>query len=113
MYTLVLVVDSISQPITAKNLLEKIGVVREESNGRCVVDGPKGMGDGWIAISPFDSTGHDYDPDNYERLKRLLLVNDIKHPNFFLVEGRDTTTSLANDLLKAMALLRGWQSLRS
>lgn len=102
MYTFIMVVDSVQNAITAKCLAGKIGFAREEPNGRFVVDGPGGVSDGWIAISSFDSTGHDYDPDNYERLKQLMLINDIKRPSFFLVEGRDTITSLASDLLNVL-----------
>ena len=102
MYTFRLVVDSAQQVFTAQGIAARIGVAREEIGGRSIVEGLNGPHDGWLAISAFNSDGYDCDEESYERLKILIEAIKINNPRFFLIEGRDTNSSLANDLLMSL-----------
>jgi hypothetical protein len=94
MYTFILIVDARFSPERAGDFLKNLGAVRLEPNGRYLVEGNGGMDDGWIAISHRDSIAEDYD----ERELQLIKKN-IQDPKFFLVEGRDTKTAFANNLV--------------
>lgn len=99
MYTFFLVIDSANQSITPKSIAARVGAATEETSGRCVVKGVNGPVDGWIAVSSFNSNGYDMVEESYEELKVAIEKLKMGKPLFFLVEGRDTNTSLADDLL--------------
>lgn len=102
MYTFILVIDSGNQSFTARSIAAKIGVATEEASGRTVVEGPNGPSDGWIAVSAFNSDGYDYPEENYEKIKMAIETARMEKPLFFLIEGRDTNTSLADDLVASL-----------
>ncbi|WP_206412547.1 hypothetical protein [Lysobacter enzymogenes] len=102
MYTFVLVVDSANHLFTAEKIAERVGNPNVEADGRSVVESPNGPRDGWIAVSAFNSEGYDYPEENYEILKAAIATAQMDKPLPFLIEGRDTNTSLANDLLTSL-----------
>lgn len=103
MYTFFLVIDSANQSITPRSIAARIGTPTEEASGRCVVEGANGPIDGWIAVSSFNSDGYDMVEENYETLKIAIQTAKMSKPLFFLIEGRDTNTSLADDLLASFS----------
>lgn len=72
------IADNVYQVFTA------IGSPRNETNGRIVVESPRGMEGGWIAFQPIENVQYDYEVDELEAIK-----SRIKNPSFFLIEGRD------------------------
>jgi hypothetical protein len=94
MYTFILIVDSPKEIERAGSFLGQLGAVQYESSGRSMVEAPSGAADGWIAIIPGNDVVSDYEPEDLAKIKQK-----VKHPQFFVVEGRDTTTSFANDFV--------------
>lgn len=92
MYVFFLMVEP---PVAANwpmQLLKRLGSVRRDDDGGFVVTARRGMDDGWIAVTQVDSV-----IESQQDMERVSSM--VKDPLFFMVEGRDTKTNFANQLL--------------
>jgi hypothetical protein len=97
MYTFILIVDSSAKPKCVSDFLRGLGEIKQQAGERRLVAGPNGMKDGWIAITPQDDVVTDFDADELAK-----VTAKISDPSYFVVEGRDTTTSFANDFVLSL-----------
>lgn len=91
MYTFFLMVEP---PVAADwpcQLLKRLGRVYRD-DGYFLVTAPAGMEDGWIAVSQVEPV-----MESQNDMEQVYSL--IKDPVRFMVEGRDTKTNYANQLL--------------
>jgi hypothetical protein len=86
MYDFVLMAADKSAPANAGDLLEKIGIVTKEAQGRYVVEGRNRREDGWICISRNDEAWRDLEEAEILEISTRLGV-PISDVHFFSVQG--------------------------
>jgi len=94
MYTFFLTMESPVASDWPVQILKNLGRVYQD-DGFLIVIAPAGMQEGWIAIS-------EVEPIMESQEHAALVHSVIKDPVRFMVEGRDTKTNFANQLLLAL-----------
>ncbi|WP_321788082.1 MULTISPECIES: hypothetical protein [Paraburkholderia] len=96
MFTFIVIAD----PIGVSNVREwmtHLGETKIENGERLLVEGERGMADGWIAIQVVPEIEFDYEVDELARIK-----SKIHDPKFILVEGRNEKKCFSNEFILSL-----------